>query len=75
MDVGCRSGLLSLMSVDVGAVKVIAVGNKESADFVKKVISESDKEDIFEFVEGDINKILLPCGLKKVDVIVSEWIG
>ncbi|XP_016960020.1 uncharacterized protein LOC108031289 [Drosophila biarmipes] len=75
MDVGCRSGLLSLMSVEVGAVKVIAVGNKESADFVKRAISKSEKEDIFEFVEGDINEILLPCGLKKVDVIVSEWMG
>ncbi|KAH8344416.1 hypothetical protein KR084_011261, partial [Drosophila pseudotakahashii] len=75
MDVGCRSGLLSMMSVEAGAVKVIAVGNRESADFVKKAISDSEKEDIFEFVEGDINEIVMPCGLKQVDIIVSEWIG
>ncbi|XP_017084398.2 LOW QUALITY PROTEIN: protein arginine N-methyltransferase 1.1 [Drosophila eugracilis] len=75
MDVGCRSGLLSLMSVQTGAVKVIAVGNAESAYFVKKAISNTEKEDIFEFVKGDIRQIRLPCGLKKVDIIVSEWIG
>ncbi|XP_052858641.1 uncharacterized protein LOC128266276 isoform X2 [Drosophila gunungcola] len=75
LDVGCRSGLLSLMSVEAGAVKVIAVGNAESADCVKKAIFNTEKEDIFEFVEGDIDEILLPCGLKKVDVIVSEWMG
>ncbi|XP_044314622.1 probable protein arginine N-methyltransferase 1.2 [Drosophila rhopaloa] len=75
MDVGCRSGLLSMMSVEAGAVKVIALGNMESADLVKKAISHTEKEDIFEFVKGDIDEILLPCGLKKVDIIVSEWIG
>ncbi|XP_039492382.1 probable protein arginine N-methyltransferase 1.2 isoform X2 [Drosophila santomea] len=72
MDVGCRSGLLSLMSVEAGAVKVMALGNVESAEFVKNAFSNNEKEDIFEFVEGDIHEIVLPCGLKKVDIIVSD---
>ncbi|KMZ03694.1 probable protein arginine N-methyltransferase 1.2 isoform X1 [Drosophila simulans] len=75
LDVGCRSGLLSLMSVEAGAVKVMALGNRESAEFVSKAFIGTEKEDIFEFIEGDIHEIVLPCGLKKVDIIVSEWIG
>ncbi|XP_017046792.1 protein arginine N-methyltransferase 1 isoform X2 [Drosophila ficusphila] len=75
MDIGCRSGLLSMMSIEAGAIKVIAMGNTESADIVRKAITNSEKEDIFEFVKGDIAQIILPCGLKKVDIIVSEWIG
>ncbi|KAH8382733.1 hypothetical protein KR009_004981, partial [Drosophila setifemur] len=75
LDVGCRSGLLSLMSVEAGAVKVIGVGNMQSAKIVKKALSGGEKEDIFEMVEGSIENIRLPCGLKKVDIIVSEWIG
>ncbi|KAH8356103.1 hypothetical protein KR200_011439, partial [Drosophila serrata] len=75
LDVGCRSGLLSLMSVEVGAVKVIAVGNMQSAGMVKKALAQGDKEDIFEAVNGAIQEIRLPCGLKYVDIIVSEWLG
>ncbi|XP_033165337.1 probable protein arginine N-methyltransferase 1.2 [Drosophila mauritiana] len=75
LDVGCRSGLLSLMSVEAGAVKVMGLGNRESAEFVSKAFIGTEKEDIFEFIEGDIHEIVLPCGLKKVDIIVSEWIG
>ncbi|KAH8277351.1 hypothetical protein KR026_009318, partial [Drosophila bipectinata] len=78
MDVGCRSGLLSMMSVDAGAFKVIAVGSHESAMCVKDVLAAKDngeKLDVFEFVEGDIDAIRLPGGLKKVDIIVSEWLG
>ncbi|KAH8332493.1 hypothetical protein KR074_004265, partial [Drosophila pseudoananassae] len=78
MDVGCRSGLLSMMSVDAGAMKVIAVGSHESAMCVKDALAakdNGDKLDIFEFVEGDIDKIRLPDGLEKVDIIVSEWMG
>lgn len=66
------------MSVDAGAIKVIAVGSSESAKCVKDALAAKDngeKEDIFEFVEGDIDEIRLPCGLKKVDIIVSEWLG
>ncbi|KAH8232267.1 hypothetical protein KR032_003068 [Drosophila birchii] len=75
LDVGCRSGLLSLMSVEVGAVKVIAVGNMQSAKLVKNTLAQGDKEDIFEAVKGAIQEIRLPCGLKYVDIIVSEWLG
>ncbi|KAH8283971.1 hypothetical protein KR054_006293, partial [Drosophila jambulina] len=75
LDVGCRSGLLSLMSVEVGAVKVIAVGNMQSAGLVKQALAQGDKEDIFEAVKGSIKEIRLPCGLKYVDIIVSEWLG
>ncbi|KAH8338466.1 hypothetical protein KR059_006003, partial [Drosophila kikkawai] len=75
LDVGCRSGLLSLMSVEVGAVKVIAVGNMQSAALVRKTLAQGDKEDIFEAVKGAIQEIRLPCGLKYVDIIVSEWLG
>ncbi|EDW83115.1 uncharacterized protein Dwil_GK22484 [Drosophila willistoni] len=75
LDVGCRSGMLSLMAVEVGAIKVIATGNMESADFVEKALSGSEKEDIFESINGSIEQIRLPYGLKKVDIIVSEWMG
>ncbi|XP_068154996.1 protein arginine N-methyltransferase 1 [Drosophila tropicalis] len=75
LDVGCRSGMLSLMAVEVGAIKVIATGNMESADFVEKALSGSEKKDIFESIKGSIEQIRLPYGLKKVDIIVSEWMG
>ncbi|TDG38101.1 hypothetical protein AWZ03_015471, partial [Drosophila navojoa] len=30
LDVGCRSGLLSILAVEAGAVKVFAIGNMQS---------------------------------------------
>lgn len=65
------------MSVEVGAVKVIALGNMQSASLVKRVLAQGDKdkEDIFEGIRGNIKEVRLPCGLKYVDIIVSEWLG
>lgn len=75
MDVGCRSGLLSHLAVEAGAIKVFAVGNMQSASNVAKVLEHGEKAEVFEPLTGSINQIKLPCGLKKVDIIVSEWMG
>ncbi|XP_032596508.1 protein arginine N-methyltransferase 1 isoform X2 [Drosophila grimshawi] len=75
MDVGCRSGLLSLLAVEAGAVKVFAVGNMRSARYVTKALGHGENAEVFEPLKGCISQIRLPCGLKKVDIIVSEWMG
>lgn len=75
MDVGCRSGLLSHLAVEAGAIKVFAVGNMKSARNVAKTLAHGEKAEVFEPLAGSISQIKLPCGLKKVDIIVSEWMG
>lgn len=75
MDVGCRSGLLSHLAVEAGAIKVFAVGNMQSASNVAKLLEHGEKAEVFEPLSGSITQIKLPCGLKKVDIIVSEWMG
>ncbi|EDW68368.1 uncharacterized protein Art9 [Drosophila virilis] len=75
LDVGCRSGLLSILAVEAGAIKVFAVGNMQSAKCVTKVLAHGENAEIFEPLSGCISQLKLPCGLKKVDIIVSEWMG
>lgn len=75
LDVGCRSGLLSILAVEAGAVKVFAIGNMQSAKRVAKVLENGEKAEIFEPLTGCLTQVVLPCGLRKVDIIVSEWMG
>ncbi|KAH8417856.1 hypothetical protein KR222_007322, partial [Zaprionus bogoriensis] len=75
MDVGCRSGLLSYLAVEAGAIKVFAVGNMQSAGNVAKTLADGERAEVFEPLAGCLSQVKLPCGLKKVDIIVSEWMG
>ncbi|EDW15542.1 protein arginine N-methyltransferase 1.1 [Drosophila mojavensis] len=75
LDVGCRSGLLSILAVEAGAVKVFAIGNMQSAKRISKVLENGEKAEVFEPLTGCITQVVLPCGLRKVDIIVSEWMG
>ncbi|ALC46559.1 Art9 [Drosophila busckii] len=75
LDVGCRSGLLSILAVESGAVKVFAVGNMQSAKHVTQLLADGEKAEIFEPLTGSLSQIRLPSGLRKVDIIVSEWMG
>lgn len=73
---GSGTGLLSLFSAQAGAKHVYAVeACKGVSELSKAIISANKLEDKITVINGEIEKIELPDGVNKVDIIVSEWMG
>ncbi|KAL8871624.1 MAG: hypothetical protein Q9174_002584 [Haloplaca sp. 1 TL-2023] len=73
LDVGCGTGILSLFCAKAGAAKVIAVDNSSIIDKAREIVFENGFGDTIQCLRGKIEEVALP--VKKVDVIVSEWMG
>ena len=74
MDVGCGTGILSLMACRAGAKRVYAVdASLWPASVAERVVSENgfrDRVHVFHSKVEDID-----VDLEDVDIIVSEWMG
>lgn len=71
LDFGCGTGILALFAARAGAAKVIAV---DRSPFIKTAqeIARTNGFDDIDFFHDDHQSLQLD---KKVDVIVSEWMG
>ena len=68
-------GLLAMMSAVAGAGRVLTVESGECADYVKKIVEENKLDHKITVIEGNVEDIALPEGVKEVDIIVSMWMG
>lgn len=75
LDIGCGCGMLSMFAVQMGAKKVIGVDDSEIINDAKEVAKENDMDGVITFVRGKVDEIQLPENIKKVDVIISGWMG
>ncbi|KAG8832287.1 hypothetical protein FRC17_001569 [Serendipita sp. 399] len=76
MDVGCGTGILSLLAARAGAKKVIAVEASKIADKAEAIFKASGHADTITLVRGKVEELkTLPDGITHVDVIISEWMG
>ena len=74
LDVGCGTGILSLLCARAGASHVYAVDASDVAVKAIENIKRNGCADSITVVRGKVEDIQLPEGVK-VDVIVSEWMG
>ncbi|KAG1663192.1 Protein arginine N-methyltransferase 1 [Nymphon striatum] len=44
-------------------------------DHAEKIVAENNLSDIVKLVKGKVEEIVLPDGIEKVDIIISEWMG
>lgn len=75
IDVGCGTGILSMFAAKSGAKRVIAIECSNIADFAIKIIEENKLDNIITVVKGKVEEVVLPDGIEKVDIIISEWMG
>eukprot|EP00041_Stephanoeca_diplocostata_P014054 m.252209 g.252209 ORF g.252209 m.252209 type:complete len:546 (-) comp19559_c1_seq1:211-1848(-) len=73
LDVGCGTGILSMMAATAGAAKVFGVDNSSILHNAIGIITDNKLTDKISLIRGKIEEIELP--VKKVDVIISEWMG
>jgi type I protein arginine methyltransferase len=75
LDVGCGTGILCMLAVRAGALKVIGVDSSSIIERTQKVIDRNGMSDKITLVRGRLEEVKLPLGHDEVDVIVSEWMG
>ncbi|CAG5099247.1 Oidioi.mRNA.OKI2018_I69.XSR.g16378.t1.cds [Oikopleura dioica] len=75
LDVGCGTGILSMFAAKAGAKKVIGVDMSGIIEHARKIIKKNGFEDTITLIQGKMEEIELPEGIKQVDIIVSEWMG
>ena len=71
LDVGCGTGILSLIAAKNGAAKVYAVEASKIACVAERIVEKNGFTNITIF-RGKVEEVTLP---EKVDVIISEWMG
>lgn len=75
IDVGCGTGILSMFAAKAGAARVIAIECSNIADYAIKIIEENKLDHIITLLKGKVEEVILPDGIEKVDIIISEWMG
>ncbi|KAG1767578.1 S-adenosyl-L-methionine-dependent methyltransferase, partial [Suillus occidentalis] len=77
LDVGCGTGIISLLAAKSGAKHVCAVDASDIAERVEQIVKANGPENVIttaSFAEK-FKEISLPDDVKHVDIITSEWMG
>lgn len=76
LDIGCGTGILSIFAARAGAKKVIGIECSDIAYQARTIIKNNNLDNIITIVKGKVEEIdNLPDNIKKVDIIISEWMG
>jgi predicted RNA methylase len=75
LDVGCGTGILSMIAARAGAKRVIGVDASDILEHAKRIVAANKLTEQITLVRGTMETIQLPDGIEKVDVIISEWMG
>jgi len=72
LDVGCGTGILSMLAAKAGAKAVYAVEASSMATHAANLVRHNGLSDVVSVIHGRMEDVELPG---KVDVIISEWMG
>ncbi|KAJ7246956.1 S-adenosyl-L-methionine-dependent methyltransferase [Mycena rebaudengoi] len=73
LDVGCRTGILSMWAAKAGAAHVVGIDTSDIIDQAQTIIEANGFKDIITLVKGKLGEAKLPR--EKFDVIISDWMG
>ena len=73
LDVGCGTGILSMMCAKAGAKEVYAVDNSDIIEKARLIIWDNGLSHKITCIRGKMEEVTLPS--PKVDAIISEWMG
>jgi hypothetical protein len=64
-----------MFAAKAGAKKVIGVDMSNIIDQARVIVEANGLSDTITLVKGKMEEIVLPDGIEKVDIIISEWMG
>ncbi|RCI14474.1 hypothetical protein L249_5971 [Ophiocordyceps polyrhachis-furcata BCC 54312] len=73
LDIGCGTGILSMLCAKAGAARVLAVDKSDIVDKARENVFNNGMSKVIKCLRGAIEDIVLP--VDKVDIIISEWMG
>lgn len=74
--VGSGAGLLALFAAKADAQRVLVIDSQEILQLIRAVLDSNKKnhDSVIEVLDGkSIEEVVLPNGIEKVDIIVSDW--
>lgn len=75
LDVGCGTGILCMFAKKAGAKHVYGIDMSSIIDHAKEIITANGFADDITLIKGKVEDVVLPEGIEKVDIIISEWMG
>ncbi|XP_037025585.1 protein arginine N-methyltransferase 6 isoform X2 [Bradysia coprophila] len=75
LDVGCGTGILSVLCAKAGAKRVYAVEASNIAEIARQTVKENNYENVIEVFHQRIEDFALPPDAERVDILISEWMG
>ena len=75
LDVGCGTGILSMFAAKAGARLVIGVDMSSIIEQARIIVAANGFADRIVLLKGKMEEVVLPAGVDKVDIIISEWMG
>lgn len=76
LDVGCGTGILSMLAIKSGAKKVIGIDMSSIIPITKQIIQRNGYGHCISLIRGKMEDVELPLEPnEQVDIIVSEWMG
>jgi predicted RNA methylase len=76
LDVGCGTGILSMLAAKAGARKVIGVDCSSIINVARKIIEKNGLAEKVFLVQGRLEEVTLPVSQdEEIDIIISEWMG
>ncbi|KAI0484613.1 S-adenosyl-L-methionine-dependent methyltransferase [Xylariaceae sp. FL0804] len=74
LDIGCGTGILSMMCARAGAARVFAVDASAIIDKARENVFHNGLDKTITCLSGRVEEVTLPQN-DGVDIIVSEWMG
>jgi ribosomal protein L11 methylase PrmA len=72
LDVGCGTGILSMVAARAGAKKVVGVDESSILDYTRKIVAKNGFSDVITLVQGRIEETPLPLEEDEVPAALSH---
>jgi hypothetical protein len=75
LDVGCGTGILSMIAAKAGASKVIGLDQAKIIETTRQIVAANGLSDKIVLIRSKVEELQWPSDIPPADIIISEWMG